>query len=449
MALELLKEKSCLKILPSEVLSTLSQHILVDGFEIVIDLEKSSGNYIYDSLSGEKFLDCYSYFASLPLGHNHPKMFEPSFLKELQIAALSNPANSDIYCTTYAAFVKNFAQLAMPSHFKHLFFVGGGAPAVENALKCAFDWKVRKNLKKGKGELGKKVIYFDEAFHGRTGYALSCTHTAGVKIDYYPRLPWYMVENPKLRFPVTESVLKEVKEKEEKVLKKIKKILKEDGDDVAALIIEPIQGEGGDNHFRGEFLKELRKICDESDVMLVFDEIQTGCGATGKMWCYEHFGVVPDILVFGKKTQVCGIMVSERVDEVKENVFTVSGRINSTWGGNLVDMVRGIRYIEVMKEESLIEKSAEVGEYFVERLWELSKKSKGLISNVRGRGLFIAFDLPDGESRNRLRNALWGEKVVSLGVGSKSVRFRPALIFSEKEVDVVTAAIEKSLKKLK
>jgi len=434
------------RVSPKEVHYVLKQYLLVDGFHLVIDLEKSKGVYICNAIDGSLYLDCYTFFATQPLGHNHPKMFEPDFLKKLQIAALSNPANSDIYCTLYAEFVDGFAKLAMPSHFKHLFFVAGGAPAVENALKCAFDWKVRKNLAKGKGELGSKVIYFDEAFHGRTGYTLSCTHTAGVKIAYYPRLPWYIVPNPKIKFPLNEKNLADVKEKEKATLKQIKEILKKDGDDVAAIIIEPIQGEGGDNHFRGEFLKELRKICDISDVMLIFDEIQTGCGTTGKMWCYEHFDVKPDILVFGKKTQVCGIMVSERVDEVKENVFTVSGRINSTWGGNLVDMVRGMRYLEVMKEENLIENAAVVGDYFIERLKEIADKSDGLISNVRGRGLFIAFDLPDTSSRDKFRSLLWDMHFATLACSSCSVRFRPALIFSKENVDYVADAIAKAVK---
>ena len=442
---------SCQKteVTAEDVLSTLGEFIIVDGFKMVIDLEKSEGVYIHDSLTNEKFLDCYACFGTLPLGHNHPKMFQPEFLKKLQIAALTNPANSDIYSTLLAEFVKSFAELAVPDVFKHLFFIAGGANAVENALKCAFDWKVRKNLKKGKGELGKKVVYFDEAFHGRTGYALSCTHTAGVKIAYYPRLDWFIVPNPKLRFPLTDEVLEEVEKKEKETIGKIKEILSEEGDDVAAIIIEPIQGEGGDNHFRGEFLRELRRLCDENEVMLIFDEVQTGCGTTGRMWCCEHFGVYPDILVFGKKTQVCGMMVTERVDEVEENVFTVSSRINSTWGGNLVDMVRCIRYLEVMEEEGLVENAYEVGEYFVKRLWELSEESSGVISNVRGRGMFIAFDLPDSTTRDEFRSLLWDGYVATLASGERSVRLRPALVFSKGDVDAFYERVLGVLKRWK
>ena len=130
--------------------------------------------------------------------------------------------------------------------------------------------------------------------------------------------------------------------------------MNENPDDIAALIIEPIQGEGGDNHFRKEFFHTLRRLCDEYDMMFILDEVQTGVGLTGKMWAYQHFDFEPDILAFGKKTQVCGIMVSNRVDEVKDNVFKVSSRLNSTWGGNLVDMVRCQKYLEVIKEENLV-----------------------------------------------------------------------------------------------
>ena len=429
-------------VAPEAVHSTLADHVIVDGFHITVDLQKSHDVWMVDAATGKEYLDCYSYFASLALGHNHPKMFEPDFLEKLQTAAVANPTNSDVYCTLYAEFVDRFAALAVPPVFKHLFFIAGGAPAVENALKCAFDWKVRKNLAAGRGERGKKVIYFDEAFHGRTGYALSCTHTSGVKIDYYPRLDWPMAPNPKLRFPVTAEVLEEVSERESEALEAIEKAIATGGGDIAAIIIEPIQGEGGDNHFRKEFFQALRKVADENDIMLIFDEVQTGCGATGRMWACEHFGVWPDILVFGKKTQVCGMMVSERVDEVSENVFTVSGRINSTWGGNLVDMVRGIRVIETIKEEGLIERADEVGKYFVEKLSGLAEGSGGLMSNVRGRGMFIAFDLPDGATRDSLLGALLDSGVLALASGAVGVRFRPALVFGKEHVDVVADAVK-------
>ena len=131
---------------------------------------------------------------------------------------------------------------------------------------------------------------------------------------------------------------------------------------------------GGDHHFRKEFFIELRKICDDEEIMFIIDEVQTGIGITGKMWAHEHFDIKPDILAFGKKTQICGIMVGKRVDEIKDNVFVVKSRLNSTWAGNLVDMVRCQRYIEVIKGENLVRNAEIQGKHLLQGLEELSQK---------------------------------------------------------------------------
>ena len=345
------------KIDPKDVHKILSKYMLVDGFDLVLDLRKSKGCKIYDSRRDRWFIDFFSFFASSPLGCNHPALLEPEFLKKLAEVAVNKPTNSDVYTIEMAEFVETFARIAMPDHFKHLFFIEGGALAVENALKTAFDWKIRKNIAEGKGEKGEQVIHFQEAFHGRSGYTLSLTNTFDPrKTMYFPKFKWPRIINPKLKFPLTDENLKETIEKEKLAIQQIYDAIEKNPDDIAALIIEPIQGEGGDNHFRGEFLRELRKICDENDIMYILDEVQTGVGLTGKMWAYQHFDFNPDIVCFGKKTQVCGIMVSSRVDEVKDNVFTVSSRINSTFGGNLTDMVRCQKYLEVIEEEKLVDK---------------------------------------------------------------------------------------------
>jgi L-lysine 6-transaminase len=160
---------------------------------------------------------------------------------------------------------------------------------------------------------------------------------------YFPRFDWPRITNPKLEFPVTQAVLERVVAEEAQAVAEIEQAVRANPDDIAALIIEPIQGEGGDNHFRPEFFRELRRLADEHDFMFIVDEVQTGLGATGKLWGVEHMGVRPDIIAFGKKTQVCGIMAGDRIDEVEDNVFVVSSRLNSTWGGSLVDMVRSQR----------------------------------------------------------------------------------------------------------
>jgi L-lysine 6-transaminase len=428
-----------------DVFKTLKKSILVDGFHVAIDLQKSKGNYIVDAVTGEKYLDCYSYFASLPAGHNHPKLKTKQVLKDLQTAALANPANADIYSKELAGSVDTFRRLAMPKGFTNLFFIAGGGLAVENALKVAFDWKVRKNFKKGiKKEKGTKIIHFKEAFHGRTGYTMSLTNTDPNKIKYFPKFKWPRVTNPKLSFPLTEKVLKEVIKNEKKSLKEIKDAIAKNPDDIAGLIIEPIQGEGGDNHFRPEFLQAVQKICNKNDILFICDEVQSGMGATGKMWAFEHFGITPDLICFGKKAQVCGVIGGPRVHEIDDNVFKVSSRINSTWGGNLVDFVRGARYLEIIKEDKLVQNAAQVGKYFLSQLNKHIYDGKK-VTNVRGRGLFVAFDLKDHDTRNKLVSDCWANGLAALTCGGISIRFRPCLTFTKKDVDKVIKILKKCL----
>ncbi len=432
---------------PQNALDILRKVMLIDGFEIVLDLKKSHGLTIIDAKSGEEYLDFYSFFASTPLGMNHPKLNTKEFKEELLLAAMNKPSNSDIYTVEMAKFVDTLCRLAMPEYFKHLFFVEGGTLAVENGLKAAFDWKVKKNFMKGyKDEKGQQVIHFRQAFHGRSGYTLSLTNTDPIKTAHYTKFNWPRITNPKIIFPINEN-LDKIIELENQAINEIYSAIKNNKDDIAAIIIEPIQGEGGDNHFRREFFLKLREIADEEEIMLMFDEIQTGVGLTGKMWAHEYF-VQPDIMSFGKKLQVCGIMVSNRIDEVEDNVLRVSGRINSTWGGNLTDMVRARKYLEVIIEDKLVNNASIVGKYLHEKLLEVQKEFPHLVQQARGLGLMCAFDMPNPEIRKKFLTTLFKNKLLMLGCGYSTVRFRPPLIITKEEVDKGIEIIRKTLTEL-
>lgn len=419
------------------VLASLSRHMLVDGYHVVMDLRRSRGNILYDAFHDVEILDFFSQFATCPIGYNHPKMASPEFLEELTVAAGTKPANSDIYTREMAEFVEAFTRMAVPAtHGKHLFFVEGGTLAVENQLKAAFDWKVRKNFRKGyRREVGTKIVHFEQAFHGRSGYTLSLTNTADPrKTMYFPKFDWPRIVNPKLLFPETPENLERTIERERLAAAQIRQALVDHRDDIAALIIEPIQGEGGDNHFRPEFFRTLRDLCDENDLLFLVDEVQTGMGLTGRMWGFQAMEVVPDLFAFGKKTQVCGFASTDRILEEPENVFTVSSRINSTWGGNLVDMVRCRRYLEIIAEENLVENARVVGDFLKARLEELAAEFPGKMTAVRGRGLFIAFDLPDRPTRGQVL-ATWLQKhrVMALASGERAIRLRPPLTLTKEE----------------
>ena len=437
------------KVSPAEVHAVLGRHMLADGFPFVFDFEKSHGSWLHDAKSGRDYLDFVTFTASNPIGYNHPAMKDPEFLKVLHRVAQLKPALSDLYNVEYAQFVDTMARLAIPAHMKYAFFIEGGTLGVENALKVAFDWKVRRNKARGvAGERGSQVIHFREAFHGRSGYTLSLTNTDPVKTDYYPKFRWPRIDNPKLRFPVTPEVERDVAAAEQRALDQMRRAFADNPDDIAAILIEPIQGEGGDNHFRPEFLQALERLARENACFFIVDEVQTGVGLTGKMWAHEHYGITPDAMSFGKKTQVCGCLVGPRVDEEPQNVFKVPSRINSTWGGGLTDMVRFGRYLEVIHEERLVENARVVGDHLLAGLREVQRELGGLLSNARGRGLMIAFDLPTQDQRNKAKDAIWRNGLLVLPCGERSLRFRPPLNLTAAEADTGLDLVRRSLKQL-
>ncbi|KAL6068402.1 L-lysine 6-transaminase [Balamuthia mandrillaris] len=436
------------RIQPSQVHDVLRRRLLVDGFDMVYDLDKSHGVYLHDSRTGKEYLDFFSFFASWPISHNHPKMQDPEFLKQISKVALHNPANSDIYTVEMAQFVATFERVAMPPQFKHLFLVQGGTLAVENALKAAFDWKVRLNFAKGiKEERGKRVIHFKQAFHGRGGYTVSLTNTSDPrKWLYFPRFEdWPRVHNPKAIFPLEGENLRRTIQEEEKSLSEIRDILDKQGADIACILLEPIQGEGGDNHFRPEYWQALRQLADQYDVLLIADEVQCGMGLTGKFWAYQHLGAVPDIITFGKKSQVCGIMTTERIDRVPDNVFKVSSRINSTWGGNLVDMVRSRRFLEIIEEEDLVGNSARVGAHLLQGLLALQKQFPQLVNNTRGKGLLCSFDLASPQVCSEVIGYAYEKGILLISCGTQTIRFRPVLDSKKEDIDTALAVLKEAL----
>ena len=415
-------------------------YILVDHFDMVYDIEKSHGNFLYDRKNDKLLLDAFSFIASNPIGHNHPKMCTAEFEKKLLKVAKVNPSNSDILCAEYVEFLETFFKLAVPKHFRDAFFIAGGTLAVENALKTAFDWKYKKLKERGIviNPNDMKVAHFKHAFHGRSGYSLTLTNTSDPrKYELFPKFANW----PRLLAPSTHEkyTATEQQARDDKFLANALDVIDRQGNECAAIIIEPIQGEGGDNHFTKEFHKNLRHIADTKEMLLIYDEVQTGVGLTGKMWAHQLYGAVPDIMSFGKKMQVCGILSGDRVREVKNNVFEEASRINSTWGGNLVDMVRAQRYLEIINEDNLIQNAETVGTYLLGKL-----KTLGL-ENVRGAGLMCAFDMPSTQYRNEIVSRCISNGLFVLGCGTRSVRLRPSLTFTQEECDLLVHILNKSM----
>mgnify|MGYP001340956750 FL=1 len=441
---------------PKEAKTNIGKRILADGMDQIIDLNKSHGSWLVDSRDEKEYLDLFSMFASLSVGYNHPYLLENK--DRLMSSALNKPTNSDVYSMEMAAFVDTMGRIAQPHYLPYAFYIEGGGLAVENALKTAFDWKVRKNLSKGIKNKGSQIIHFKECFHGRTGYTMSLTDSPDPrKTLYFPKFDWPRIDNPKINFPLNDENLEDVINKENIALEQIKDAIRNNPDDIAGLIIEPIQGEGGDNHFRCEFFKELRNLANEEEFLLIYDEVQTGVGITGNMWAHQSFtphsckcdcedaSTAPDIISFGKKTQVCGIFASKRLDEVEGHVFHESSRLNSTWGGSLVDMVRFTIYLEIIEKENLVQNANDMGNHLSKCLNDLQANHPNIVSNVRNKGLFGAFDLNDGEQRDSLVGAILNEGAMMLGCGTKSIRFRPHLNITEQEMNDGFSMIDKAI----
>ena len=426
----------------ASVHEVLGRSMLVDGFDMVLDLEASRGSRLVDARDGRSYLDLFTFYASSALGMNHPALAQdPVFRAELLEAALNKPANSDVYSVPMARFVETFARVLGDPALPHLFFVEGGALAVENALKVAFDWKSRWNEAHGRdGALGTKVLHLRDAFHGRSGYTLSLTNTDPVKTERFPTFAW-----PRIPSPYLSSAHAPVEQREAEALAAARAAFAQHPHDIACFIAEPVQGEGGDHHLRPEFLQAMQQLCRENDALFVLDEVQTGCGLTGTAWAYQQMGLQPDVVAFGKKTQVCGIMAGGRVDEVPANVFRTSSRINSTWGGSLTDMVRARRVLEVVESEGLIARAAQGGAHLLSLLSGLAERHPE-VTDVRGRGLMCAFSLPEAAQRDAVLSRLRDEEdVLLLGCGRRSVRFRPALTVSDTDLEAAVAALDRVL----
>ena len=434
---------------PQQVHKVLGRHVLDDGYKLVYDTRASHGSWIVDARSGEEYLELYTFFASAPLGSNpHGLVDDPEFMAVLAEAAANKPANPDMFTTHYAQFVETFVRVLGDPALPHLFFVEGGALAVENALKTAFDWKSRRNEAAGRSpRLGGKVMHLTRAFHGRSGYTLSLTNTEPIKTDRFPKFDWPRIDVPAARFPL-DAYLADTIEAEARALAQARAAFEAEPHDIACFLAEPIQGEGGDNHMRPEFLRAMQDLCHAHDALFVLDEVQTGVGLTGTAWAYQQLGLQPDVVAFAKKVQVGGIMAGRRVDEVSDNVFSLSGRINSTWGGGLADMVRSRRILEIIEREGLIDHAAKAGDWLLGELNALGERHAGVVSNVRGRGLMCAFDMRGSDVRDAAVRGLREERVIVLPCGDQSIRFRPTLSVTEQELQFGLDALDRVLASL-
>jgi L-lysine 6-transaminase len=437
-------------VAPDSVHEVLSRHLLLDGYPMVLDTANSHGSWLVDARDGTEYLDFYTFFASSPLGLNPPGLADdPEFMSQLAEVAANKPANSDFQTTWYADFVEAFTRVLGDPELPHLFFIEGGALAVENALKVAFDWKSRRNEASGRSpDLGSQVMHLRYAFHGRSGYTISLTNTDPVKVDRFPKFDWPRISSPAVTFPLAEH-LSEVESAEAVALAEATAAFEAHPHDIACFIAEPIQAEGGDRHLRAEFLRGMQDLCHRYEALFVLDEVQTGCGVTGTPWCYQQLGLEPDVVAFAKKVQLGGVMAGRRVEAEPLNVFKVPSRINSTWGGNLTDMVRSTRLLQLIESTGAIDNAARMGAHLLNRLSVLAVEMSTAVTNPRSRGLLAAIDLPSAAVRDEVLTSLrTDEHVLALSCGERTLRVRPALAVTASEIDHGCDALARVVQKL-
>lgn len=429
----------------ADAVRTLREYVCGDLVDIVVDLDSSSGSRLRDLRDGTEYLDMTMYFSSAPLGHGHPALRDPAFEQALVRAARVKPSNPDFATVEQARFATTFRRVAGDPELPLLFFVEGGTLAVENALKVAFDWKTKRNARSGVAAKGCRVLHLEHAFHGRSGYTLSLTNTEPVKIRDYPMFDWPRIPSPAVP-PGPAWSTPELLPQERVALDAAEAALRRDGAEVACFLYEPIQGEGGDRHLRPQFLRAMQELCLQHDVLTIADEVQTGGGLTGRMWAYQALDLTPDLVAFGKRLQVCGVMGGRRVLDIRDNAFREASRLGSTWGGSLVDMVRATRILEVISSDGVLDHARRMGELLLPKLGVLVGEFPDLLREARGRGLMCALGFRDPAQRDRaIARAREAHHALFLPCGPDSLRWRPALTVQPEELVEALDALREAL----
>ncbi len=361
-------------------------------FDIKIDFNKSHGSYLFDDKSNKAYLDFFNMYSSLPLGYNHP-VFGEQFKSEILSVASIRMANNLFESDLLQSFFRSFSPYTL---YPLVHLTCTGALAIESALKCAMDYKIVDNP---------KVLSITKSFHGVNSWGLATDRfgVTGQRLQNYINNNWENLEiDDLINYLETKNL-----------------------DDLVAVVIEPIQATSGDIYLDPVKLQKINQLCNSKKICFILDEIQTGFGSTGTMWYYEKINLTPDILVFGKKSQVCGIVAHERYN------FTISSplqKLQVTFDGELIDAIRARYIIKAYEDGNLVAKAQTRCEQFREII-------ANKVENFRAIGHLVAFDFQDTDTRNNFQRKCLESNFLCNKAGERSIRLRPNLAISENEMD--------------
>lgn len=429
----------------------------------ISDYFNSKGNYISDA-DGNKLLDVYAQIASIPLGYNNPALIETARLDVMVNALVNRPALACFPSIDYGKILSEGILAAAPKGMGHVWTALSGSCANETAFKAAFIYQNSKRRgsldvsaeelascmdNKPPGSSDMVILSFDKGFHGRLFGSLSATRSKPIhKLDM-PAFPWPRAPFPQLKYPLKDHV-KENHEEEERCLAELENIItkKVAPNKIAAVIVEPVQSEGGDNHASSFFFQSLRDITLKHEILLIVDEVQTGVGASGKFWAHEHWNLLtpPDMVTFSKKFQAAGFYFSDPKLQPKEPY-----RQFNTWCGDPSKALLARSIYQEITKNDLVTKTAEVGSYIYENLEAMFSKYEGHVQNLRGKnyGTFIAWDHSSPAERDQFISLCRSKGLNIGGCGSAAVRLRPCLVFGKKHADIMLSIIEDVLKTLR
>jgi len=365
---------------------------------------KGSGAYVED-IDKNVFLDFGSQICSNPLGYNNPELLE--LIKKYSSRSPIKYAGQDFVTEEHLNLIESLLKIS-PKNLNSAFLINSGGEAVENAIKICMHERPKMKFS----------VSLDGAFHGRTLGALSLHHSKPIQREGF-------ILEPNKKLPFDDSAPEKLQEM----------INKDKAESIGFVILEHFQGEGGYRIPSEKMVKGIRKICHNNNISYISDEVQAGMGRTGKWWAFQHYNIKPDVFSVAKALQVGATVANKKI-------FPPPGAISSTWGGgHIIDLALGTKTIEIIKKKNLLQKNRTLGYHVMKELKQINN-----ISNVRGRGLMIGFDLQDTKKRDELIEECTKNGLIIMGAGQKSIRLTPPYIIEKSSVDEGIRIIEKVIK---